>query len=342
VRFALALLATFAVMVPPAHAAHLERLGRFAQPVYVTGFPGRPDRLVVVERYGRIRTLQRGRKRTLADLRGQVLVADPRETVDQRGLFSVSFLTRRRWFVQYVDLTGRERVDEIRNGRRRLLLDLGPAKTQHHGGQLQIGPDRMLYVSTGMGDDPSTSQDPGSTGGKILRVDPDTGAWSVYALGLRNPWRFSFSGRWLLIGDVGDSHTEEIDVAGRAGANFGWPGYEGRARTRAADVPGATAPAITFRHRRGRCAVTGGYVVRGRYWYGDLCTGAVWSARFRAVRLGTPRRAGVTVPYLVSFGRDAASRLYAVSFSGAVYRLPAPHGRAGVARSVEPRPVRDA
>ena len=309
------------LMAPPAGAARLERLGHFSQPVYVTSLPGRPDRLVVVERYGRIRTLFHGRRGTFADLRGQVLVDDPRETVDQRGLFSVAFLARRRWFVQYVDRTGRERVDEVRDGVRRRLLDLGPATTQHHGGQLQIGRDRMLYVSTGMGDDPARSQDPASTGGKILRVDPDTGAWSVYALGLRNPWRFSFAGPWMLIGDVGDAHTEEIDVAGSAGANFGWPGFEGRERTQAPDVPGAVAPAITYRHRDGRCAVTGGYVVRGRYWYGDLCTGRVWSARFRRGRLGTPRRADVSVPYLVSFGRDAAGRLYAVSFLGDVDRL---------------------
>jgi glucose/arabinose dehydrogenase len=341
-RSALAGLAVLLVMAPAAHAARIERLGRFSEPVYVTSLPGRPDRLVVVERYGRIRTLHHGRTGMFADLRSRVLVGDPRETVDQRGLFSVAFLTRRRWFVQYVDRTGRERVDAVRDGRRRLLLDLGPAPTQHHGGQLQIGPDRMLYVSTGMGDDPATSQDPASTGGKILRVDPDSGAWSVYALGLRNPWRFSFAGRWMLIGDVGDRSTEEVDVTGRAGANFGWPGYEGLARTHAPDVPGAVAPAITYSHGGRRCAVTGGYVARGRYWYGDLCTGRIWSARFRDGRLGAPRRADVTVPYLVSFGRDAAGRLYAVSFFGDVYRFSAPRGRAGSTRSVEPGPPRDA
>jgi hypothetical protein len=319
-----------------AQASRIERVGRFSEPVYVTGVRGR---LVVVERYGRIYTLHDGRRRLLASLR--VLVDDPRETADQRGLFSVAFLSRRQWFVQYIDRSGRERVDAISHGTRRRLLDLGPATTMHHGGQLQIGPDRMLYVSTGMGRDPSTSQDPLSPGGKILRVDPRTGAATVYALGLRNPWRFSFSGRWMLIGDVGDAHTEEIDVTGRAGANFGWPGYEGRRRTDFADVPGAMGPALTFAHRGGRCAVTGGYVVGGRYVYGDLCTGRIWSARFRAGRLGRPHRLGVTVPYLVSFGR-ANGRLYAVSFAGDVYRLPAPRGRAGSARAVEPRRIRDA
>jgi len=54
-----------------------------------------------------------------------------------------------------------------------------------------------------------------------------------------------------------------------------------------------------YAHRGGRCAITGGYVVRGRYWYGDLCTGRVWSARFEDGRLGRPKRSRIVVPYLV-------------------------------------------
>jgi glucose/arabinose dehydrogenase len=306
-------------VIRPAYAGAVRALlllALFAQPVYVTGAG---DRVVVAERYGRIVTLH---GRPVADLRPQVLVSDPNEEADQRGLFSVAFASRRRFYVQYADRTGRERVDAFVNGRRRLLLDLGPATTMHHGGQLQLHRG-SLYVSTGMGDDPATSQDPFSPGGKILKVDPATGRWSVYAMGLRNPWRFSFSGRWILIGDVGREHTEEVDVAGGPGANFGWPGYEGRQRTGEPDVPGARAPALTYAHRRGRCAITGGYVVRGRYWYGDLCTGRVWSARFRDGRLGRPRRSSIVVPYLVSFGR-ARGHLYGVSFDGGVYRLRLP------------------
>jgi glucose/arabinose dehydrogenase len=306
-------------VIRPAYAGVVRLLlllALFSQPVYVTGAG---HRVVVAERYGRIVT---GNGALIADLRPQVLVKNPDEEVDQRGLFSVAYASRRRFYVQYVDRMGRERVDAFEDGRRRLLLDLGPATTQHHGGQLQLH-DGSLYVSTGMGSDPATSQDPFSTGGKILRVDPRTGSWSVYALGLRNPWRFSFSGRWMLIGDVGDQHTEEVDVAGGQGANFGWPGYEGGRRTDSPDVPGARAPALTYSHRGGRCAITGGYVVRGRYWYGDLCTGRVWSARFRRGRLGRPRRSRIVVPYLVSFGR-ARGHVYAVSFGGGVYRLRLP------------------
>ena len=304
----------------------------FDEPVYVASPPGQPRTLAVVERYGRVRLVRRGRvlRRPLLDLRRRVLIEDDRETIDQRGLLSIVFAPnyRRsgRLFVDYVDKDGRLRVDEWRrgSGRLRRVLDLGEATTQHHGGQLQFGPDGLLYVSTGMGDDPDTSQDPASPGGKILRLDPRErpARPEVVALGLRNPWRFSFApGGLLLIGDVGGSRAEEVDML-RPGTgppvNFGWPLAEGRTP---AGQPGLTGPAIVHTHSSGWCSLVGGYVLRGRYLYGDVCSGRLWSARLRDGRLSRPRRVGLTVPYLVSFGRDARGRVYAISLSGAVWRL---------------------
>jgi glucose/arabinose dehydrogenase len=316
----------------PAAAAdvELQRIGRFRQPVYVTSAPGAKRTLVVVERYGRIRQVVRGRvaRKPLADLRSRVLVANPDEEVDQRGLFSVAFPRdyRRsgRFYVDYVDRSGRQRIDELRRGSQRVrrVLDLGPATTQHHGGQLQFGRDGLLYASTGMGDGPGS--------GGLLRLDPRRrpARPERYATGLRNPWRFSFDRTTgtLLIGDVGDHEAEEVDVlapGAPAGSDFGWPAFEGDRRRGPGDPP-AAGPALVLRHTDGWCAITGGYVVRdrrlpalaGRYLYGDLCSGRLWSARLAGTQLQDARPLGLTAAYPVSFGEDARGRVYVVSFNG--------------------------
>ena len=163
----------------------------------------------------------------------------------------------------------------------------------------------------------------------------------VYALGLRNPWRYSIDPKTgdLWIGDVGDFTQEEIDHVGAraaAGANFGWPDLEGTAQTKSdVKAPGSIRPALTY-GRTGKpndpnCAVTGGYVVRdpelpsleGRYLYGDFCRGQIRSFELRGGRARDDRPIGLTVPRLDSFGEDAGGRLYTVSLDGSVYRLTA-------------------
>ena len=344
---ALAVAATLG-LAAGAPAVSGERLGTFDQPVHVASPPGDPSTQAVVERYGRIVLLHRGRRvrRPLLDLRPRVLVKDPDETVDQRGLLSMAFAPdyarSGRFYVDYVDRRGRLRVDAARRGssRTRRILDLGRATTLHHGGQLQFGPDGLLYVSTGMGSHPDSSQDLAAPGGKLLRLDPRRpGAPEVVALGLRNPWRFSFDRRTglVLIADVGGTRSEEVDVldpAATTPVNFGWPFAEGRAVQPGAP-PGLIAPALTHAHGPRWCSIVGGYVVRGRsprrlrgrYLYGDVCSGDLWSARFAGGRLADARRVGVRIPYLVSFGEDARGRLYAVSLDGPVWRLRTPAGR---------------
>jgi glucose/arabinose dehydrogenase len=346
-RAALVAVTALLLLAAPAGAAglRLKRLGTFAEPVYVASPPRDAGTLAVVERYGRVRLVRHGRvqRRPLIDLRGRVRIADPRPENDQRGLFSLAFApdyaTSGRLYVSYVDRGGRLRVDAARRHRRALrhVLDLGPATTTHHGGQLQFGPDGLLYVSTGMGADPSVSQDPARLGGKLLRLDPRgrPARPEVVALGLRNPWRFSFdrSTGAVLIGDVGEHAAEEVDVlaAGApAGTNFGWPAYEGRELQPGHAPFGARMPALVHRHGRAWCSVIGGYVargraarsLRGRYVYGDLCSGRLWSARLTGAALtgDAPLRAP-RIPYLVSFGQDARGRLYGVSLSGGVWRL---------------------
>ncbi|MGN6189761.1 MAG: PQQ-dependent sugar dehydrogenase [Conexibacter sp.] len=353
VLIGLTLLATAAASAPAAASGvRLVRVGSFEQPDDVAAPPGDAHRLFVVQRYGLIRVVRDGRvlKAPFADLRRQVLIRDPDEGLDQRGLFSIAFAPDYRrsglLYAMYVDRRSHLRVDALRRSRRdpdrvdpharRLLVDLGPAGLQHHGGQLQFGLDRRLWISTGQEDDPASSQDPHSWNGKLLRIDPRAPAArpEVMASGLRNPWRFSFDAptRTVVIGDVGDSTVEEVDMLPLArlpGANLGWPHVEGNVRRSAG--PRGVLPQIVHRHDDGWCSVVGGYVVRdpglpalrGRYLYGDVCSGRLWSAKLTPAGAPDDRPLPLTAPYLVSFGRDGRGHLYAVSLAGDVWRLAA-------------------
>jgi glucose/arabinose dehydrogenase len=322
VRVAAVLAVAFLALAGEAAGAlRLERIGTFREPVYVTGVG---ERLFVVERRGRIRVVHRGRirRRPFLDISREVLIRSPYETVDQRGLLSVAFApdyaASGRFYVFFVDRRNRIRIDELhRSDRsaRRTLLALPGAGPVHHGGQLAFGPDGALYASIGFGDRAGAPQDPGSLRGKIVRFENDVP--QVWASGLRNPYRFSFApdGR-MVVADVGGDDAEEVTVLDGPGANLGWPVFEGDGRQEPGTVDGYVAPVLSHSHRAGWCSIVGGYVVGGRYFYGDVCSGRVHAARLG----GATRRVG-SIPYLVSFGLDARRRLYAVSFRGPVWRI---------------------
>ena len=181
--------------------------------------------------------------------------------------------------------------------------------------------------------------------GKIVRISTGSGHASVVAYGLRNPWRFSFdsdSGD-LYIGDVGWNKWEEVDVVphGTHGLlNFGWSKYEGRAPgphpSRRLNPAGRlTWPVITYPHTpvraRRACSgsIVGGYVyrgssvpsLRGRYVYGDFCSGRIWSARISDGNATDQRLEKVHVGTIDSFGVDGRGELYAVSIDGRIYRF---------------------
>ena len=341
-----------------AAAASLETVASgFEKPVFVTSDPTNPDRLFVVERRGTIQVIENGAVRPFADL------SDPVSLQGEGGLLSIAlapdFQASGRLFVFYTgpqeenpDIHVAELVANDSGAPLASLRDLltipHPEDDNHYGGQLQFGPDGALYISTGDGGDRDdkheNAQDPTSLLGKILRMTPLTGSSTatVWSLGLRNPFRFSFdrlSGD-LWIGDVGQDKWEEVNFASApglgAGANYGWNCREGSEAGPATDpecglVPPSSFvdPVFEYPNPPG-CAVIGGYVARGpglgdlygRYVYGDLCLGEIRSFAPGAP-FATDRGEGINLGplNLHSFGEDSCGRLYVVSEEGAVHRL---------------------
>ncbi len=317
-------------------------------PIHVAAPRSERGRLYIVEQPGRIRVFENGRLRDEAFLNIRSRVRSGGE----QGLFSVAFhpsyAKNRRFYVQYTDLAGDTRLVEFRsNGRRALLSSARQLFFQrdpygnHNGGQLAFGPDRKLYFSTGDGgaggDPENRAQNPGSLFGKLLTLNVDRrGAKpQIAALGLRNPWRFSFdrSTGDLYIGDVGQNKFEEIDYLPKRSPgleNFGWDVYEGRSPFEAKSPSRGRLvfPIAVYPHAEG-CSVTGGFVyrgkavasLRGRYIYGDFCSGTIWTLRVVRGEATQVRRETIVVDELSSFGEDAAGELYAVSLGGTIQRL---------------------
>jgi glucose/arabinose dehydrogenase len=264
----------------------------------------------------------------------------------ERGLLSIAFspgyATNHLFYVSYDDVNGNSRIVRYTaaNGvgvpaSARIILTVRQPYTNHKGGQLQFDKRGYLYVGFGdggsEGDPRQTSQNPTTRLGKLLRSTAarPNGRWTMVALGLRNPWRFSFDSRNnLWIGDVGQDHYEEVDFRSTGDldklANYGWSRYEGNvsyeAGHRYTSIGQKVFPTLVYSHAHG-CSITGGYVHNGRYYYGDYCAGTIWS-----FPVGGRGRAGSShpvgnVPSLSSFGVDGNGNLYAVSLGGAVYRL---------------------
>jgi glucose/arabinose dehydrogenase len=321
-------------------------------PVHAAAAPGEPGRLYVVEQPGRIRVLEDGalQEEAFLDITGQV------KSGGEQGLLSVAFHPDYEenglFYVDYTNTTGDTRVVEYRAeagtaaAESRRLLAVDQPYDNHNGGQLAFGPDGLLYVGMGDGgaggDPENRAQDLGSRLGKLLRLDvDDRGAdWELVAYGLRNPWRFSFDRLTgdLWIADVGQQDREEIDFVPAAEVgellNFGWDAYEGSAVFEDKEPsPGGRLvdPISEYTHEFG-CSVTGGFVyrgsdvrqeARGRYFYGDYCSGRIWSLGRWNGEL-TRRGQEFRVPKLSSFAEDEDGELYLVSQGGTIYRLAPP------------------
>jgi glucose/arabinose dehydrogenase len=343
---------------------NLEKVADFRGPVYADDNGVNANLLFVVEQGGRIRVVKGGDKKQkpFLDIRDQV------ESAGEQGLLSVAFApdyaTSGLFYVFYTTNDGDLRIDQFERGNRPTHADFSSRakviKVQHdqaanhNGGQLQFGPDGYLYASTGDGgtqmDRENDAQATDSLLGKILRLDPKPGGGysvpeenpyvgqpgknEIFALGLRNPWRFSFDSDTgaLTIGDVGGTEWEEIDhvADGGLGANFGWNDYEGTHETTFGAGPNAslhTAPVAEFSHGSpdNFCAIIGGYVihdpdlVQNEYIYSDYCDNEL---RLLQVPSGADGDdLGLEAPGIVSFAEGADGQIYTVSQDGPVSAL---------------------
>jgi glucose/arabinose dehydrogenase len=247
---------------------------------------------------------------------------------------------------------------------RRVIMTVTQPYPNHNGGMLAFSAAGYLFIGLGDG---GSGGDPGNRAqstatllGKILRIDVTgttathnyrvlssnpfvgrPGLDEIYQYGLRNPWRFSFDRATgdLWIGDVGQSAWEEVDHAvytstgpGR-GINWGWRVMEGSHCYNPASgcsTVGKTLPLTEYSHAtNGRCAITGGYVYRGKaipalagkYVFGDYCSGEIFSISSTAARpapISVLRSTGFPIS---SFGEDRAGELYVCDLGGSVYKI---------------------
>jgi glucose/arabinose dehydrogenase len=327
----------------------------FEQPVFYTTVG---DRGYVVDQPGVIWTIVSGEDPSMfLDIRDRVRFSG------EQGLLGLAFHPEYpdRLYVDYTASGGRTVVSEFTVGAvsrtadpatERVLLEVEQPAANHNGGMIAFGPRGYLWI--GMGDG-GASNDKFGNGqredtllGAMLRivVGPEIetyepvwiagfAAEAVWAIGLRNPWRFSFDGEDLWIADVGQGDVEEINrvSAEDTMVNYGWPIYEGSdcfaGPCTGVDSSGRalTGPVYEYRHDEG-CSITGGYVYRGdaipqldgHYFFSDWCTGFIRSiAPDGSVHDWTDGTG--TIPAVSSFGRDDNGEIYVVSGTGTVYRI---------------------
>ena len=342
--------------------------GGFQSPVAIAH--AGDSRLFIVEQAGRIMIWNgTGTNKLFLDIRHLV------SSGGERGLLGLAFHPRYAenglLYVNYTDTSGdtviaryvRSAGDPDSAGPifPRTILHIDQPFPNHNGGHLAFGPDGYLYIGLGDG---GSANDPGNRAqnrtellGKMLRIDVDGGdpygippdnpflgqsstRNEIWALGLRNPWRYSFDRVTgdLWIADVGQGSREEVNfqpASSDGGENYGWRLMEGSAcfipASSNCNATGALVePVIEYGHSGGACSVTGGYVYRGtsnpriagQYIYGDYCNGVIWAATRLPGGTFTSRVIADANFFISSFGEDVNGELYVADHgNGRIYRL---------------------
>jgi len=345
-------------------------------PIGITNAGDGSGRLFVNEQAGIIRVINRDgslRQQPFVDLRDRIQAGGERGLL---GLaFHPDFKDNGRLFVHYSRAgDGATVVSELQaapdhqtadRDSERVILTVPQPFANHNGGELSFGPDGYLYLGLGdggSGGDPfGNGQNPDVLLGKILRLDvdgphaprreyglppdnafgtdgphPGQGAPEIWAMGLRNPWRFSFDDKTgdLYIGDVGQGSWEEIDrqpADAKPGRNYGWNETEGlHCYTDGCDRSKFVDPIAEYGHEgTPDCSVSGGYVYRGSeqpeldgvYVFGDYCSGNMWTLQVDTKRYEphTVLRSDISIS---SFGEGENGEIYVSDISGGgVYRV---------------------
>jgi glucose/arabinose dehydrogenase len=352
----------------PVTAIHLEPvLEGLELPTYLTH--AGDDRLFIVEKTGRILIAQNGTLLETPFLDVRELVGSEGSEQGLLSIaFHPKYAENGRFFINYTNLEGHTVIaryevqagnaNAAETGSESIILTIGQPFSVHNGGLMKFGPDGYLYIGVGdggtSGDFFSNAQNNSNLLGTILRLDIDFAEPyaipadnpfvnnddvrnEIWFYGLRNPWRFSFdliTGD-LFIADVGQFNWEEInfqEAGSKGGQNFGWDILEGTHcfNRDECETDGFIMPVAEYSHQEGGCAITGGYIYRGRqyeelsgnYFFADYCSGKVWGLIQEEDGHWLTTAVLDSDQLFSSFGEDRMGELYILGFtSGTVFQL---------------------
>ncbi|MBL0182916.1 MAG: PQQ-dependent sugar dehydrogenase [Chitinophagaceae bacterium] len=345
-----------------------------SSPVDVVNAGDGTNRLFMVEQGGRVKIVSGG-----VVLPGNFLdIPDSISSGGERGLLSIAFhpnfASNRYFFIYYTNTAGDLRITRFQtlagnpdvadeNTGVVLMTIPHPSFSNHNGGKLNFGPDGNLYFGTGdggSGGDPgNNAQNGNSLLGKLIRINVDNFTTppyytipadnpyisdplvrdEIFAIGLRNPWRWSFDRLThdMLIADVGQDAWEEVNVlpfASSGGVNYGWRCYEGNTAyntTGCQPQSNYTSPVFVYPHNSltGGFSITGGYVYRGTefaamvgyYICSDYVSGNTWLLKSNgAGGWNTTLQAGLP-GNIAGFGEAENGDLYSLSRNGTLYKV---------------------